>query len=65
MTEKVYTIPCNWTMCGVMQIEADSLDEAIDLAYHGQALPSGEFVEDSFDVDQGQLALYNKEWKDA
>lgn len=61
-----YKIPCNWTMYGVMEIEAENLSEAIEKAYDGQALPHGDFVEDSFDVDQSDLHLYNsKEVLDA
>lgn len=61
MTEpkKTYRIPCNWTMYGVMEVEATSLDEAIEKAYDS-GLPEGDYLTDSFDVDQTAIPMYNE-----
>lgn len=55
----LYKIPCTWTEYGVMEIEAENLGEAIQMAYDRQALPEGSYVEGSFDVDLSDLNLYN------
>ncbi len=28
-----FKLPCTWTVCGVMTVKAETLDEAIDNAY--------------------------------
>lgn len=57
---KTFRIPCNWTMYGLMEVEADNLEEAIQMAYDATNLPDGDYLTDSFDVDQGAIALYNE-----
>lgn len=58
----IYVIPCVWEMYGTMHIEADSLEEAVDIARAGETpLPEGSYVEDSFVVDEELLSYYNNE----
>jgi len=49
---KKWQIPVTWQMSGVVCVEADTLDEAIDLANNdGEiGLPSGNYVDSSFEV---------------
>lgn len=47
-----FEIPCSWQMYGTMEIEADTLKEAIQKANDDSSpLPDGDFVTDSFQVD--------------
>lgn len=57
-----YTIPCVWQNYGHMNIEADSLEEAIEKANGpDEELPRGEYVEGSFEVDRDVLLDWNPE----
>lgn len=48
---KTYKIPMVWQMYGYVEIEADSLDEAIQQAQDAPLPENGSYVEGSFDVD--------------
>lgn len=48
-----YRIPVFWQISGYCEIKAESLDEAIEEAMDAETpLPSGEYVTDSFYVDE-------------
>lgn len=49
---KKWQIPVTWEMCGVVSIEADTLEEAIDRANNDDSipLPLGSYVDSSFEV---------------
>ena len=53
----IYRIPCTWEMYGVLEIEADSLDEAIAIAEDDDTdLPCDDhYVDGSFEVDHALL----------
>lgn len=53
-----YKIPCVWQSFGIVEIEADNLDEAIEKA-HDAPLPEAEYIEDSFEVDEEAIEYYN------
>ena len=53
-----YKIPCVWQSFGIVEIEADNLDEAIEKA-NNAPLPEAEYIEDSFEVDIEALEYYN------
>ena len=57
---KEYTIPCSWQMYGYMKVEADSLKDAIKKA-DDMPLPDGDYVTDSFEVDEQMVEELNKE----
>ena len=57
---KVYKIPCSWQMYGYLNIEAEDWDEAISIAYE-EALPCGEYVTDSFEVDHEMIEFEREE----
>ena len=54
---KLYNIPCSWTMYGHAEVRADSLEEATNIAESDQtALPrSGSYVDGSFEIDHDML----------
>ena len=49
----IFKIPCSWQMYGSLEIEADDLDDAVELAYSNEySLPdNGSYVDASFEVD--------------
>ncbi len=51
--KKTYRLPCSWEMYGYLVIEAENLQEAIDIADSPeQGLPEdGNYVDGSFKVD--------------
>lgn len=49
---KMWKVPVTWQMYGVMHVFADTLDEAKVLAIENEALPQGDYVEDSCVVDE-------------
>lgn len=49
---KTWKIPVIWTVNGIVEIEADTLGEALSEAeYSDCALPEGDYVGDSSEVD--------------
>ena len=68
---KTWKIPVFWTMNGVVEIKADTLEEAIcDARLGDNPLPEGNYVDGSFDVDdecfdtEDIRKLYNDGQKD-
>jgi hypothetical protein len=58
----IFKIPVYWTMYDTMEVEAESLKEAIDLAIDILPLPGGEYVDGSFTVEFDTLKqLYPEE----
>jgi hypothetical protein len=47
-----YKIPVIWSMIGTQIVEADSLEEAIELAEDLPLPKDGDYIEGSFEVDQ-------------
>lgn len=43
MVKKTYSIPVHWEMEGLFEIEADSLDDAIDILYQKEVLPKDQY----------------------
>jgi hypothetical protein len=59
---KKYKIPCAWEMYGVMEVEAESLDAAIETArLHGELPTNAAYVDGSFEVDSEVVEDYNHE----
>ncbi len=54
---KIYKIPCTWMCCGAMNIQAESLEDAIQLTRERGELPQGSYIDDSFEIDQEGLEL--------
>ena len=55
-----YTINCSWEMFGHVDVEADSLDEAIDKVKDEMKLSdiNSEYVSDSFKIDDSSIYNY-------
>lgn len=55
MAKMVYKVPVVWEMMGYVLVEADSAEEAMVYAKeHADEfpLPTGEYLEDSFEIDE-------------
>lgn len=57
----IFNIPVFWQMADLLEIEADSLGNAVSIAMNGDTLPDGSYVADSFHVDMEALADCNQE----
>lgn len=69
--KKTWTIPVSWEECGVIKVEAESLEEALKIAedpYGEIALPEGNYIDASWrvsDLDTEAIrTLYNEGQKD-
>ena len=60
---KYYEIPCTWEVYGTIEIEADSLEEAIELAERDDSpMPDdSDYVDGSFQVDRDVAEEINKD----
>ena len=60
---KYYEIPCTWEDYGTIEIEADSLEEAIELAERDDSpMPNdSDYVDGSFQVDRDIAEEINKD----
>lgn len=53
---KTYRIPVSWEMYGEVEIEANTLEEAIDKAWSDDIpLPEGEYVSASWRVEEDYI----------
>jgi hypothetical protein len=52
---QTFDIPCIWEMCGAMQVEAASLEEAVEKADDMNLPKEGEYVSGSFQVNRDVL----------
>lgn len=58
---KLYRIPCTWTMYGIATKRAKSLEDAIEELKNDDPLPDGSYLDESFDVGSAdEILLYNK-----
>lgn len=55
--KKTYSIPVYWQSRGVVNIEADSIEEAKQKAVAGSLPYKSEYVEDSIEVDEDSPLL--------
>ena len=55
--KKFFTIPCSWEMYGKLEIEAESLEEAILIAESPETgMPNtSTYIDDSFQIDHDIL----------
>lgn len=50
---KIFTIPATWTMYGTYEIEAKTIEEAIEMAKNKENLPNDpSYIESSFFIDE-------------
>lgn len=55
--KKQYKVPCTWQLYGVMYIEAESAEEAKEIAEE-EYLPDGEYVDSSFYIDEEMFEYF-------
>lgn len=57
----IYKVCAVWTECALVDVEADSLDEAIELVLAGdvECPQHGDYVDDSLDVDYAASAAFS------
>ena len=60
---KYYEIPCTWDVYGTLEVEADSLEEAIELAERDDSpMPDeSDYVDGSFQIDRDIAEEINKD----
>ena len=60
---KYYEIPCTWEVYGTLEVEADSLEEAIELAERDDSpMPDeSDYVDGSFQIDRDIAEEINKD----
>ena len=56
-----YRIPCNWTVAGTMEIQANSLGEAIELANEAPLPTDNDYIEGSFEINDQMIPYLNNE----
>ena len=52
---KTYKIPVVWSMIGYVEVEADSMSEAINKAVDAPLPVDGDYIEGSFEVDEAGI----------
>ena len=52
---KTYKIPVVWQMHGYVEVEADSMSEAVNKAYDAPLPDNGSYIEGSFEVDEAGI----------
>ena len=58
--KKFFKVACSWEVYATMDIEAESLDEAMDIAQFDSPLPNEpSYIEDSFRIDYVGTDTYN------
>ena len=58
---KTYHIPCTWTVSATMEIQANSLEEAIEIATLDAPLPTDtNYIEDTFEINNQIIPYLNK-----
>lgn len=63
---KTYRIPCTWTVAGTMEIQANSLEEAIFEAENNYPLPTdNDYIEGSFEINNQTIPYLNKNLTEA
>ena len=56
--QKIYKIPCTWVMSGTLEIEADTVGEAILKAEYAPLPTEPDYMEGSFVIDLELLHEY-------
>jgi hypothetical protein len=55
-----YRIPCTWTVAATMEIQANSLEEAIEIANEAPLPTDTDYIEDTFEVNNQIIPYLNK-----
>ena len=57
---KTYRIPCTWTVSATMEIQANSLGEAIEIANESPLPTDTDYIEDTFEINNQIIPYLNK-----
>ena len=55
-----YRIPCTWTVSATMEIQANGLGEAIELANEAPLPTDNDYIEGSFEINDQMIPYLNK-----
>ena len=58
--KKTYTIPCSWQVTGKYHIEADNLQQALQIAEDSNLPEDCDFLEGSFEIDKDMIPFENE-----
>jgi len=61
---KTYKIPVTWESWGLVTVEAPCLETAKRKVLNGPLPYNPEYVEDSFNIDEEGISIYNEEIDD-
>ncbi len=57
---KTYRVPVVWQMYGYVEVKADSVLAAINLASDAPLPIDGDYIESSFEVDKGGIEILDE-----
>ena len=57
---KTYRIPCTWTVSATMEIQANGLEEAIEIANESPLPTDTNYIEDTFEINNQIIPYLNK-----
>lgn len=60
MAKKLYRIPVEWAVTGVMLVEAESLAEALVEAEEAPLPEAQEFIEGTFEINTEMIQYFNR-----
>ena len=58
--KKTYIIPCSWQVTGKYHIEADNLQQALQIAEDSNLPEDCDFLEGSFEIDKDMIPFENE-----
>jgi hypothetical protein len=61
--KKTYHIPVSWQMSGVYHIEAESLQQALQIAEDSNLPEDSDFIDGSYEVNEEMIPFYNSKDK--
>lgn len=60
MSKKLYQIPCTWTVCTTMLVEAESLKEALSYSEDLPLPENPEYIDGSFEINHQMIPHLNE-----
>ena len=57
---KTYRIPCTWTISATVEIQANGLGEAIEIANESPLPTDTNYIEDTFEINNQIIPYLNK-----
>lgn len=57
---KTYKIPVVWQMHGYVEVEAESMSEAVNVAMDASLPDDGSYIEGSFEVDESSFVFVDE-----